>query len=73
MRGVTSQGSFFKVMSGHAESASKLCLKELSCRDAFLVIVIIIIVLYLTLVIIHIDDETNYKSHSLKLGLFTPN
>ena len=74
MRGVTSQGSFFKVMSGHAESASKLCFKELSCRDAFLpIVIIIIIVLYLTLVIIHINDETNYKSHSLKLGLFTPN
>ena len=68
---------FFKVMSRHAQSASKLCFKELSYRDAFLliiiVIIIVIIIIYLTSVIIHINDETNYKSHSLKLGLFTPN
>ena len=32
----------------------------------------IIIVLYLTLVKIQINDKTNYKSHSLKLGPFTP-
>ena len=30
-------------------------------------------VLYLTSVIIHINDKTNYKSHSLKLGLLTLN
>ena len=66
---------FFKVMSRHAQSASKLCFKELSYRDAFLliIVVIIIVVLYLTSVIIHINDKTNYKSHSLKLGLLTPN
>ena len=67
---------FFKVMSRHAQSASKLCFKELSYRAAFLLIIIVIIVIiiiYLTSVIIHINDETNYKSHSLKLGLFTSN
>ena len=65
-------------MSRYAQSASKLCFKEFSYRDAFLhiiviVIIIIVIVLYLTSVIIHINDKTNYKSHSLQLGLFTPN
>ena len=69
---------FFKVMSRHAQSASKLCFKELSYRAAFLliiivIIIVIIIIIYLTSVIIHINDETNYKSHSLKLVLFTPN
>ena len=29
--------------------------------------------LYLTSVIIHINDKTDYKSHSLKLGLLTLN
>ena len=68
-------------MSRHAQIASKLFFKELSYRDALLlivisviiVIIIIIIALYLTSVIIHINYKTNYKSHSLKLGLFTPN
>ena len=69
-------------MSRHAQSASQLCFKELSYKDAFLLIIIIvviiiivnitIIVLYLTSVIIHINDKTNYKSHFLKLDLFTP-
>ena len=33
---------------------------------------IIIIVLYLTSVKIQINDKTNYKSHSLHVGPFTP-
>ena len=52
----------FQEMSRHAQTASKLCFKELSYRDAFLLI--IIIVLYLTSVIIHVNDKTDYKSHS---------
>ena len=65
-----------KVISRHGQTASKLCFKELSYRDAFLliiVVIIIIIALYLTSVIMHINDKTNYKSHNLKLGLLTPN
>ena len=75
MRGVTNEGSFFKVILRHAHSASKLCFKELSYGDAIvlIIVVIIVVVLYLTSVIIHINDKINYKSHSLKLGLLTPN
>ena len=35
------------------------------------VIVIIIIIIYLTSAKIQVNDKTNYKSHSLQLGLFT--
>ena len=49
-------------------------------RDAFWLIIfniiafiIIIVVCYLTLAKIHINDKTNLKSQTLRLGLFTPN
>ena len=57
-------------------------LKGLGHRDAFLliifviiaiIIIIITIIFYLTSVKIHINDKTNLKSQSLRLGLFTPN
>ena len=57
-------------------------LKGLRHRDAFLliifviiaiIIIIITIIFYLTSVKIHINDKTNLKSQSLRLGLFTPN
>ena len=63
-------------------------LKGLRHRDTFLLIIFIIIaiiiiiiitiiiiaiVFYLTSVKIHINDKTNLKSQSLRLGLFTPN
>ena len=38
-----------------------------------IVIIILIIVLYLTSVKIYENDKTNCKSHSLQLGLYTPN
>ena len=60
-------------------------LKGLRHRDAFLLIIFIIIaiiiiiiiitifVFYLTSVKIYINDKSNLKSQSLRLGLFTPN
>ena len=55
-------------------------LKDLRHRDAFWLIIfniiafiIIIVVCYLTLAKIHINDKTNLKSQTLRLGLFTPN
>ena len=38
-----------------------------------IIIIIIIIVLYLTSVKIYVNDKINCKSHSLQLGLYTPN
>ena len=40
---------------------------------AVIIIITIIIVLYLTSVKIYVNDKTNCKSHSLQLGLYTPN
>ena len=58
--------------------------KGLRHRDAFLLIIFIVIAItitiiiitfafYLTSVKIRINDKTNLKSQSLRLGLFTPN
>ena len=38
-----------------------------------IIIIIITIIFYLASVKIHINDKTNLKSQSLRLGLFTPN
>ena len=39
----------------------------------FIIIIIITIVFYSASVKIHINDKSNLKSQSLRLGLFTPN
>ena len=62
---------------------SSLCqgmLKDLRHREVFLLIIfifiafiIIIVVCDLTLAKIHMNDKTNLKSQTLRLGLFTPN
>ena len=47
---------------------------RVDCFIALVIIVaIIIIVLYLTSVKLYVNDKTNCKSHSLQLGLYTPN
>ena len=59
-------------------------LKGLRHRDAFLLIIFIIIAIIIIIIIItiifylpsvkrHINDKTNLKSQSLRLGLFSPN
>ena len=58
-------------------------LKGLRHRDAFLLIIFIIIAIIIIIIITiifylpsvkrHIDDKTNLKSQSLRLGLFSPN
>ena len=59
-------------------------LKGLRHRDAFLLIIFIIIAIIIIIIIItiifylpsvkrHINDKTNLKSQSLRLGLFAPN
>ena len=56
-------------------------LKGLKHRDAFLLIIFIIIAIIIIITIIfylpsvkrHINDKTNLKSQSLRLGLFSPN
>ena len=56
-------------------------LKGLRHRDAFLLIIFIIIAIIIIITIIfylpsvkrHINDKTNLKSQSLRLGLFSPN
>ena len=58
-------------------------LKGLRHRDAFLLIIFIIIAIIIIIIITiifyspsvkrHINDKTNLKSQSLRLGLFSPN
>ena len=57
-------------------------LKGLRHRDAFLLIIFIIIAIIIIIITIifylpsvkrHINDKTNLKSQSLRLGLFSPN
>ena len=58
-------------------------LKGLRHRDAFLLIIFIIIAIIIIIIITiifylpsvkrHINDKTNLKSQSLRLGLFAPN
>ena len=59
-------------------------LKGLRHGDAFLLIIFIIIAIIIIIIIItiifylpsvkrHINDKTNLKSQSLRLGLFSPN
>ena len=59
-------------------------LKGLRHRDTFLLIIFIIIAIIIIIIIItiifylpsvkrHINDKTNLKSQSLRLGLFSPN
>ena len=58
-------------------------LKGLRLRDAFLLIIFIIIAIIIIIIITiifylpsvkrHINDKTNLKSQSLRLGLFSPN
>ena len=37
----------------------------------YITVIVIIIIIYLTSAKIQANDKTNYKSHSLQLGLFT--
>ena len=58
-------------------------LKGLRHRDTFLLIIFIIIAIIIIIIITiifylpsvkrHINDKTNLKSQSLRLGLFSPN